>query len=108
MPAADGRGWKYCGSGLPSLSVKFWPISDEPTDLAVDLDDRPVGLVAEGDLADPPHREREDAAEQHDQADGDEQAGEQLAAQHQCTPSPAMTRSMSLMPTNGAITPPTP
>ena len=30
-PAADGRDWKYRRSGLPSLSVNAWPISEEPT-----------------------------------------------------------------------------
>jgi hypothetical protein len=32
-PAADGRGWKYPGSGLPLLSAKPWPSSDDPTSL---------------------------------------------------------------------------
>src|SRR3984893_5745250 len=31
VPAADGRLWKYCGSGLPLLSVNSWPISLLPT-----------------------------------------------------------------------------
>src|SRR6478735_3804191 len=30
-PAADGLLWKYCGSGLPSLSVNDWPIRLLPT-----------------------------------------------------------------------------
>jgi hypothetical protein len=30
-PAADGRGWKYCTSGLPSESVNDCPTRDEPT-----------------------------------------------------------------------------
>ena len=32
-PAADGRGWKYCGSGFPLLSVNSWPSSADPTSL---------------------------------------------------------------------------
>src|ERR1700691_1996028 len=28
VPASDGRGWKYCGNGLPLLSVNSWPSSD--------------------------------------------------------------------------------
>ena len=32
-PAAEGRGWKYCGSGLPLLSVNSCPSSSEPTSL---------------------------------------------------------------------------
>jgi elongation factor G len=31
LPAADGRGWKYLGSGLPCLSRNSWPIRAEPT-----------------------------------------------------------------------------
>jgi hypothetical protein len=30
-PAADGRDWKYCVSGLPFLSTKDCPISELPT-----------------------------------------------------------------------------
>src|ERR1700733_3125007 len=30
-PAADGRGWKYCGSGFPWRSVNSCPSSADPT-----------------------------------------------------------------------------
>jgi hypothetical protein len=30
-PAADGRGWNHCGSGLPLASEKLWPSRAEPT-----------------------------------------------------------------------------
>src|SRR5579859_5024086 len=30
VPAADGLGWKYCGSGLPDLSRNSWPIRADP------------------------------------------------------------------------------
>src|SRR5258708_3396434 len=33
VPAADGRGWKYWGSGLPLLVVKLWPSRADPTSL---------------------------------------------------------------------------
>src|ERR1017187_9542662 len=33
VPAADGRGWKYRGSGAPLLLVKLWPSSDDPASL---------------------------------------------------------------------------
>ncbi len=29
--ASDGRGWKYCGSGLPFASVNSWQSALEPT-----------------------------------------------------------------------------
>ena len=29
----DGRGWKYCGSGLPLASVNSWQIRLDPTTL---------------------------------------------------------------------------
>ena len=32
-PAADGRLWKYCGSGLPSASTNNWPMILLPTGL---------------------------------------------------------------------------
>ena len=41
--AADGRLWKYCGSGLPLASVNDCPMSFEPDDLAAGvIDHRPV------------------------------------------------------------------
>src|SRR6185312_852026 len=33
VPALDGRGWKYRGSGLPLASVNSCPSSDEPASL---------------------------------------------------------------------------
>ena len=33
VTASDGRLWKYLGMGFPLLSVKAWPMSDEPTSL---------------------------------------------------------------------------
>src|ERR1700689_2182001 len=33
VPASDGRGWKYCGSGFPLLSVNSCPSSAEPASL---------------------------------------------------------------------------
>jgi hypothetical protein len=33
VPASDGRGWKYWGSGFPLLPVNSCPSSAEPTSL---------------------------------------------------------------------------
>jgi hypothetical protein len=33
VTASDERAWKYLGIGLPLLSVKDWPMSEEPTSL---------------------------------------------------------------------------
>ena len=53
-PAADGRDWKYCRSGLPSLSVKAWPISEEPTSPLASVTSEPSARdLQPGDLRDP-------------------------------------------------------
>src|SRR5206468_815119 len=49
-------------------------------DLAVGGDEGAVGLVAEGEAADAPHRERIDDAGKDEQRDGDAERGEELAA----------------------------
>jgi hypothetical protein len=33
LEAADGRGWKYCGSGLPLASTNSWQSREDPTTL---------------------------------------------------------------------------
>ena len=101
-PAADGRGWKYSGE------VNGWPISSEPTTSTVDLDERAFGLSVEGDLADRRDHQWVDDTGEHGEDDEHADGGRQLAAQHQETPRALMSRSMSLMPTNGAMIPPKP
>ena len=60
--AARGQGVvrrrRRAASGTTGLPVNSWPISDEPTSLPCDLDQRAVGLVVEGDLADARHQQR--------------------------------------------------
>jgi hypothetical protein len=41
-PAADGRGWKYWTSGRPLASVKFCPMSEEPTTLPLTVTSDPL------------------------------------------------------------------
>jgi hypothetical protein len=58
VPTSDGRGWKYCGSGLPAALLNAWPASVDPITLPSPGDERPVGLAAEGGLADTPDYRR--------------------------------------------------
>ena len=44
LPAADGRLWKYCGSGLPEASVNDWPISLLPIGLPLAVRIEPSAL----------------------------------------------------------------
>src|ERR1700738_4455063 len=44
VPPADGRLWKYCGSGLPLLSVNSWPISLLPTGFPLTVTIAPSAL----------------------------------------------------------------
>ena len=79
-------------------------------DLAVDLDERAVGLVVEGHLGDAGDDERVDEAAQHGEHEHAEHGRRELADEctHHFTPRALMMMSMSLMPTNGAMMPPTP
>ncbi len=77
-------------------------------DLAVDLDERTLGLVVEGDLADRRDDEGIHDTGQHGEDDEHADGGRQLTAQHHETPRALMMRSMSLIPTNGAMIPPSP
>ena len=76
-------------------------------DDAVALDERAVGLVREADLRDARDRERVEDPEDDRERDEGEQRREQLAP-HQTSPVAPTTRSISLIPMNGAITPPAP
>ncbi len=83
--------------------------------LAVDRDDLAVRPVVERDLADAPHGDRVGDAEQdrHDEEDleADEGLADEVERLTWFSPIPGMVetrRSMSLMPTNGAMTPPSP
>src|SRR5487761_688018 len=45
LDAADGRGWKYCGSGLPLASVNSWQSRLEPTTLPWKLTSDPLAWL---------------------------------------------------------------
>ena len=76
-------------------------------DDAVALDERAVRLVREAELRDAGDRERVDDPEDDREGNEGEQRGEELAP-HQTSPDAPTTRSISLIPMNGAITPPAP
>ena len=79
-------------------------------DHAVALDERAVGGVLPPDLGDRGDDERVGEPADHGEDDDGDQRRAELADErvHQETPSAEMTTSMSLMPTNGAMIPPTP
>ena len=105
--AADGRDWKYSGSALPFLSVNACPISDEPTALPLHSMIEPFALSWNGELADPEDDEREDDPEDHGEDHHGDDRRDELASHH-FTPNAVTIMSMSLMPMNGATTPPRP
>ena len=82
-------------------------MSDGPDRLPFTLDERAVGLVVERDLADAGDDQRVDQAEEHGEDHHRDERGNELASHH-FTPRAVTTMSMSLMPMNGAITPPAP
>src|SRR5262249_32525539 len=94
------------------------PLTDDrrPDDMSTPLAQLSIRLVAEQRLRQPGHDERVDDAEQHrgdhgHQHGNDEIPGEIHIRVHpwpQASLSVVMTTSMSLMPTNGAMMPPTP
>ena len=105
--AADGRDWKYSGSGSPSSSTQACPMSSEPTVSPVDRDQRPVGLVGEQSWATPVNANVYTSPTNRVIQDHHGDRRKDLTTHH-TTPSPPMTRSMSLMPMNGATMPPAP
>ena len=79
-PAADGRLWKYCGSGLPLASVNSWPISAAADRLPVDRDDRPSALSCRpGSWRDRPDEQRVGEAGDHGEHQQRAQRGPVLA-----------------------------
>ena len=117
--AADGRGWKY------SSPVNGWAISREPTGLPSASSIRlPSALSRKTRLADGPAGRAGTATQQMQQRqDQQQQVGTKvtehgsLSVARRCsrasdgiTPgaAPTSTMSISLMPTNGTITPPRP
>ncbi len=78
-----------------------------PDDRAVALDERAVGPSGEGDLRDAGDHERVDEPDENGEHEEGDEGGKELAP-HQTIPSCAMTRSISLIPMNGATMPPTP
>ena len=103
VPVACRRGPRVEVLGLGEAL----PDERRPDHLAVGvLDERPVGPLVERDLADAGDDERIGDPQHERQRDRHEQSGDELAAHH-FTPRET-TRSMSLMPTNGATMPPNP
>ena len=100
-PAAEGRVWKYSGA------LKALPDERRPDHLAVPLDERAVGLVREQGLGHAGHGQRVEEAAEHGEHEHHAQGGDQLSSHH-FTPRAEMTTSMSLMPMNGVMIPPTP
>ena len=76
-------------------------------DDAVALDERAVRPGREPELRDAGDRERVDDPEEDGEGHEGEEGGEELAP-HQTSPVAPTTRSISLIPMKGAITPPTP
>ena len=93
--------WKYSGA-LNALADQR-----RADHLAVALDERAIGLVGEQGLGDTGHGQRVEEAAEHGEHGHHAQGGEQLPSHH-FTPSAEMTTSMTLMPTNGVMIPPTP
>ena len=95
------RDWNHSG---PSNAC---PSSSGPDHLAIDRDEAPVGAVGHRELRDTGDGERVDHAEQDGEDQEHPDPGEQLTA-HQPNLSPVTSRSTSLIPMNGATTPPEP
>ena len=76
-------------------------------DDALAANQRPVRPVAERELRGRCHGERVEHADEQREAEEDDHRRSELAAHHDI-PIPVRTTSTSLMPTNGATTPPTP
>ena len=76
-------------------------------DLTVDLDLGAGGLVVEQPQRDPGQHDRIGEPTDHGEDEEDPQSGYELAS-HYLTPKAVMMMSMSLMPMNGAMIPPTP
>ena len=87
--------------------MKLWPIRLEPTTTPSRSTSEPFALDGEPELRDAGDRERVDDAEDDREGHEGEQGGEELAT-HQTSPVAPTTRSISLIPMKGAITPPAP
>ena len=81
-----------------------------PTTFPSTFDQRAVGLVVEGHLGDAGDDERVDDPAQDREGEHAEHGRGELADEstHHFTPRALMMMSMSLMPMNGAMIPPTP
>ena len=102
------QGARARGAGVEVLG-RAERLTDErgPDHLAVALDERAVGLVGEQGLGDAGHGQRVEEAAEHGEHGHHAQGGDQLSSHH-FTPRAEMTTSMTLMPTNGVMIPPTP
>ena len=105
--AADGRDWKYSGSGSPFWVVNACPMSDEPTARPLHSMIEPSALSWNSSCPTP----RTTSGKPMPSIDGEDHHGDDRRdelASHHFTPSAVTMMSMSLMPMNGAITPPAP
>ena len=91
------------GGGSTAAPSNVWPISVEPTTSPSRFDERAVGLSREGDLRDAGDDERVDEPEEHGERDEQRASAGRSWRRIRRSPSAVTTRSMSLMPTNGAI-----
>src|ERR1039457_1139087 len=53
LTASDGRGWKYCGSGLPLASVNSWQSRLDPTTCPLQLTIEPLACLWKATWATP-------------------------------------------------------
>ena len=100
-PAALGRPWKYFAF------VNVWPSSFEPTTLPFTSSFEPFALSENAGLRDPVTTSGIREPEEHREDDHHHDRGQELASHH-FTPRAVTITSMSLIPMNGAMIPPSP
>ena len=88
-------------------AVKLCPIRLDPTTTPSRFTSEPFALAEKPSLRDAGDRERVEDPAGDGEGDEREQGGEELAP-HQTSPERRTTRSISLIPMKGAITPPAP
>src|SRR5262249_39705522 len=102
------------GRGRPAVEVagvgESLPDDLGPDDVSAPLAQLAVGLVAEQRLRESRDDERIDEAEEHRRHDGHQEGNDEIPGDSHvyASLSAVMTTSMILMPTNGAMMPPTP
>ena len=88
--------------------MKFWPISDEPTTLPFTLTSEPFARFDIVNCEMPVTTSGYTNPSSTVSTTVMSKPVSELATQHQCTPSAVTMMSMSLIPMNGAMIPPTP